>query len=224
MSRLLIKHGRVVDPTQRLDEGLWVLIADGKVARVAERIEDRDAEVFDATGPGGRARFRGRPHPPARAGFRVQGNDRNRERGRGGGRLHGRLLHAQHATGQRQRGRDRVHPRPRGRDRPRPGLPDRRRLQGAAGRGAGGDGRDGAGRRGRLLGRRQAGPQRLPDAPRPRVRAAVRRPRRGPLRGPEPRGQGRHARGGGGDPPRAARDPGRRRGGRWSRATSCSRS
>ncbi|HQT94751.1 MAG: dihydroorotase [Acidobacteria bacterium 21-70-11] len=50
MSRLLIKHGRVVDPTQRLDEGLWVLIADGKVARLAERIEDRDAEVFDATG------------------------------------------------------------------------------------------------------------------------------------------------------------------------------
>jgi dihydroorotase len=39
-----------VDPTQRLDEGLWVLIVDGKVARLAERIEDRDAEVFDATG------------------------------------------------------------------------------------------------------------------------------------------------------------------------------
>ncbi len=50
MSRLLIKHGRVVDPTQRLDEGLWVLIVDGKVARLAERIEDRDAEVLDATG------------------------------------------------------------------------------------------------------------------------------------------------------------------------------
>ena len=50
MSRLLIKHGRVVDPTQRMDEGLWVLIVDGKVARIAERIEDRDAEVFDATG------------------------------------------------------------------------------------------------------------------------------------------------------------------------------
>jgi dihydroorotase len=50
VSRLLIKHGRVVDPTQRLDEGLWVLIVDGKVARLAERIEDRDAEVFDATG------------------------------------------------------------------------------------------------------------------------------------------------------------------------------
>ncbi|TAM52311.1 MAG: dihydroorotase [Acidobacteria bacterium] len=33
-----------------MDEGLWVLIVDGKVARIAERIEDRDAEVLDATG------------------------------------------------------------------------------------------------------------------------------------------------------------------------------
>ena len=50
MSRLLIKHGRVVDPSQRLDEGLNVLVVDGKVARLAERIEDKDAEVLDATG------------------------------------------------------------------------------------------------------------------------------------------------------------------------------
>ena len=50
MSRLLIKHGRVVDPSQRLDEGVNVLVVDGKVARIAERIEDKDAEVFDATG------------------------------------------------------------------------------------------------------------------------------------------------------------------------------
>ena len=50
MSRLLIKHGRVVDPGQRLDAGLSVLIVDGKVARLAERIEDKDAAVLDATG------------------------------------------------------------------------------------------------------------------------------------------------------------------------------
>ena len=50
MSRLLIKHGRVVDPTQRLDAGLSVLIVDGKVARLAERIDEKEAEVFDATG------------------------------------------------------------------------------------------------------------------------------------------------------------------------------
>lgn len=50
MSRLLIKHGRVVDPSQRLDEGLSILIVDGKVARLAERIEDKGAEILDATG------------------------------------------------------------------------------------------------------------------------------------------------------------------------------
>ena len=50
MSRLLLKHARVVDPSQRLDAGLSILIADGKIARLAERIEDKDAEVLDATG------------------------------------------------------------------------------------------------------------------------------------------------------------------------------
>ena len=50
MSRLLIKHGRVVDPTQRLDAGLSVLIVDGKIDRLAERIEDKEAQVIDATG------------------------------------------------------------------------------------------------------------------------------------------------------------------------------
>jgi dihydroorotase len=50
VSRLLIKHGRVVDPSQRLDAGLSVLVAEGKIARLAERIEDNDAEVLDATG------------------------------------------------------------------------------------------------------------------------------------------------------------------------------
>lgn len=50
MSRLLIKHARVVDPSQRLDEGLDILVVDGLVARLAERIEDADTEVLDATG------------------------------------------------------------------------------------------------------------------------------------------------------------------------------
>jgi dihydroorotase len=50
VSRLLIKHARVVDPSQRLDAGLDILIADGKIARLAERITERDVEVLDATG------------------------------------------------------------------------------------------------------------------------------------------------------------------------------
>ncbi|NWG00491.1 MAG: dihydroorotase [Thermoanaerobaculaceae bacterium] len=50
MSRLLIKHARVIDPSQRLDEGLDVLVVDGRIARLAERIEERGAEVIDAAG------------------------------------------------------------------------------------------------------------------------------------------------------------------------------
>lgn len=47
---MLIKNGRVVDPSQKLDEGLDVLVVDGRIARLAERIADKDAEVIDATG------------------------------------------------------------------------------------------------------------------------------------------------------------------------------
>ena len=50
MRRLLIKHGRVVDPSQKLDDGLDVLLVDGVVARLAERIEDSGAQLFDAAG------------------------------------------------------------------------------------------------------------------------------------------------------------------------------
>ena len=50
MSRLLIRHARVVDPAQRLDAGLDILLVDGKVARLAERITDAKAEVLDAAG------------------------------------------------------------------------------------------------------------------------------------------------------------------------------
>jgi dihydroorotase len=49
VSRLLIRHARVVDPSQRLDAGLDLLVVDGKIARLAERIEDAEAEVLDAT-------------------------------------------------------------------------------------------------------------------------------------------------------------------------------
>lgn len=50
MSRLLIKNARVVDPSQKLDEGLDILVVDGKIAKLAERISDARAEVIDATG------------------------------------------------------------------------------------------------------------------------------------------------------------------------------
>jgi len=47
---LLIKNGRVVDPSQNLDAPAQVLIRDGRIAKVAERISAADAEVFDAKG------------------------------------------------------------------------------------------------------------------------------------------------------------------------------
>ncbi len=50
MSRLLIRHGRVVDPSQKLDDGMDVLLVDGVVARLAERIEDAKAQLLDAAG------------------------------------------------------------------------------------------------------------------------------------------------------------------------------
>ena len=49
MTRLLIRNGRVVDPSQGLDEGMDLLIEDGCVAALGERIETTaDIAVLDA--------------------------------------------------------------------------------------------------------------------------------------------------------------------------------
>jgi dihydroorotase len=50
VSRLLVAGGRVVDPSQQLDAPLDVLVEDGVVARVGERLKARDAERIDAKG------------------------------------------------------------------------------------------------------------------------------------------------------------------------------
>jgi len=50
VSRLLIRGGRVVDPSQGIDAVLDVLIDGGKIARVGEGIESSDAETMDASG------------------------------------------------------------------------------------------------------------------------------------------------------------------------------
>ncbi len=51
MSRLLLRNGRVVDPSQGLDQGLDVLLEDGFVARVGERLDvPADTPVLDAAG------------------------------------------------------------------------------------------------------------------------------------------------------------------------------
>ncbi|MDR0968651.1 MAG: dihydroorotase [Holosporaceae bacterium] len=47
---LLIKNGRVVDPSQGLDAIADVLISDGKIAKIDGHIEGSNVEVFDAKG------------------------------------------------------------------------------------------------------------------------------------------------------------------------------
>ena len=49
MTRLLIRNGRVVDPSQGLDEGMDLLIEDGLVARLGDRIDaPKGVSVLDA--------------------------------------------------------------------------------------------------------------------------------------------------------------------------------
>ena len=49
-ARLLLRGGRVVDPSQDLDAGRDVLIEDGRVAAVGEGLPDAGAEVLDVAG------------------------------------------------------------------------------------------------------------------------------------------------------------------------------
>lgn len=51
MKRLLIRNGRVVDPSQGLDQGMDLLIEDGMVAALGEKLEASGrTQVFDAAG------------------------------------------------------------------------------------------------------------------------------------------------------------------------------
>jgi len=50
MSALLIKGGRVIDPSQGLDAIADVLIRDGKIESVGTNLNAAEADIFDATG------------------------------------------------------------------------------------------------------------------------------------------------------------------------------
>jgi len=50
MGRLLVKGGRVVDPSQGIDRALDVLLADGKVEKLGKQLAARGASVIDADG------------------------------------------------------------------------------------------------------------------------------------------------------------------------------
>src|SRR4051812_35193222 len=50
MSKLLLKGGRVIDPSRRMDARLDVLLVDGVVAEVGARLPSSGAVVRDCTG------------------------------------------------------------------------------------------------------------------------------------------------------------------------------
>lgn len=50
MKSILIRGGRLIDPTQQLDRVLDVRLAEGKVAEIGERLEPGAAEVIEAEG------------------------------------------------------------------------------------------------------------------------------------------------------------------------------
>ena len=47
---ILIKNGRVVDPKSKTDKVLDILVSDGKIVKIAENIEEKEAQFLDATG------------------------------------------------------------------------------------------------------------------------------------------------------------------------------
>lgn len=50
MSRYLIKNGRVVNPADKTDDILDILISDGKVSEIAKNIQAKDTQTIDASG------------------------------------------------------------------------------------------------------------------------------------------------------------------------------
>ena len=48
--KLLIKNGRVVDPSQHLDAICDVLVEDGKIAKIGKKLAEAADETYDATG------------------------------------------------------------------------------------------------------------------------------------------------------------------------------
>jgi dihydroorotase len=50
MSRILIRNGRIIDPTNEIDTTGDLLICDGKIDRIDDRIETEASQTVDATG------------------------------------------------------------------------------------------------------------------------------------------------------------------------------
>ncbi len=193
---VLIRGGRLVDPSQRLDQTLDLLLQDGVVAKVDEKIAPpKGAEVVDAAGLVVAPGFVDLHVHLREPGFEYKETIASGTRRGGGGRLHDRLRDGEHRPGHRRRADGRLRRPTRAGDGRRPRLPDRRGLEGPQGGRAGRDRLDeGRGDRGALR-RREARRRRGPHAPRARVRVDVRPPGRRPRGGPVPRARRRHERG-----------------------------
>ena len=50
MTKILIKGGRVISPAQKLDDICDVLIEKGKIAAIGKELDEKGAEVIDASG------------------------------------------------------------------------------------------------------------------------------------------------------------------------------
>ncbi len=100
---ILIRGGRVVDPSRKLDQTLDVLLKDGVVAKVDEKIAAKGADVVDAAGfvvaPG----FVDLHTHLREPGFEYKETIATGTRGRGRGRLHDRVRHGEHGPRRRRR-------------------------------------------------------------------------------------------------------------------------
>ena len=50
MSQILIRNGRIIDPANEIDTTGDLLIRDGKIDRIDDRIETDASQTVDATG------------------------------------------------------------------------------------------------------------------------------------------------------------------------------
>ena len=105
---LLIKNGRVLNPATKTDAAMDVLLDGERIEEVAAHGKTSAGsgqsqmalEIFDASGlivaPG----FIDLHVPPARARAGKFRDDRNRDARGGARRIHGGVLHAEHAAGE----------------------------------------------------------------------------------------------------------------------------
>ena len=97
--RILIKGGRVIDPSQSIDKVADVAIADAKILGVDSGIELEHAEVIRRDRDDRLSRFHRPAYSPPGAGVRVQGDHRDGYDSGGSRWIHDRMRHAEYQPG-----------------------------------------------------------------------------------------------------------------------------